>query len=94
MLDELLKADVIPSSWVRMYRVFELTEDGRTLLQEATISYFMEEPDARMASGEQYAFMEGRRSYLREVRRAIDCVREKLKELDHVGQQPESTKSE
>lgn len=74
MLDDLLGTKRITQAEYDLYVLFQSNELGRKCLNRMIDEAFMDEPKEKEFSGEGFAFYDGRRSVLRDIRRAIDHV--------------------
>lgn len=91
MIEELLKADKISRFDYLVYALFECNEFGREFFSNMLIDTFMEEPLRMESGGIKLAFIDGRRSVFRDIRRALFTVKQKLQEVDNDYGQSNST---
>jgi hypothetical protein len=87
MIDDLLKIKKISQENYDLYVLFQVNELGRKCLEHMCFEAFMDEPSDKEFSETAFAFYDGRRSVLRDIRRAILYVEQCLKELNHDGHQ-------
>jgi len=80
MIEQLLEAKMISPEDFDMYMHYQVSELGRKLLTQGTMSTFMDEVPATEFNGERLGFNDGRRSVFRDVHLAILRVEQKLKE--------------
>lgn len=85
MIDQLLQAKKIDEKQYEFYQLFHLNELGRKVLYRLMDGTYMDEPAEQDFSGVTFAFYDGRRAIVREIRSAILFVEEKLKETLHDG---------
>jgi len=85
MIDQLLQAKKIDDKQYEAYQLFHLNELGRKWLYRLMDGTYMDEPTGMEFSGVGFAFYDGRRALIREIRNAILFVEEKLKEALHDG---------
>ncbi len=85
MIDQLLQAKKIDQKQFELYQLFHLNELGRKCLAWLMEGTYMDEPTDTEFSGVGFAYYDGRRAVLREIRRAVLFVEEKLKEALYDG---------
>jgi len=84
MLEQLVEAKKIPPEAYELYMLFQANELGRKVLERMTIESFMDEAK-RMEFGDQtFAFYDGRRSLIRDIRWSITLVEDAIKEATNV----------
>ena len=79
MIDQLLHAKKINETQYEFYQLFHLNELGRKVLYRLMDGTYMDEPAEKEFSGVGFAFYDGRRALVREIRNAILFVEEELK---------------
>lgn len=85
MIDKLISAGIVGSKEYEAYQLFHLNELGRKWLYQMMDGTYMDEPAEQDFSGVAFAYYDGRRALIREIRRMILFVEEKLKEALHDG---------
>ena len=91
MLDELLAINKITRFDYLVYSIFECTEHGRELLNKVLTDTYMDEPNTMEDGGIKLAILDGRRSWFRDVLRALEFTKKQLRNIDNDGsKQPES----
>lgn len=80
MIDELLRANRIDQKQYELYQLFQVNELGRKCLAWLMEGTYMDEPTAKEFSGVGFAYYDGRRAVLREIRNAVLFVEEKIRE--------------
>jgi hypothetical protein len=89
MIDELLSIQKITRQDYLIFSIFECTEHGRELLNKMLQDTYMEEPHAMDSGGIELAFIDGRRSWFRDVLRSLNFTKQKLKDENNDGSNPE-----
>jgi hypothetical protein len=92
MIDELLAINKITRFDYLVYSIFECTEHGRELLNKALLDTYKEEPSTMDSGGIGLAFIDGRRSYFRDILRSLDFTKQKLRDDNNDGSKPEPRK--
>ncbi len=82
MIEELLKAKKITRFHYLVYALFECNEFGREFFNNMLIDTFMEEPVTLESGGIKLAHIDGRRSLIRDIRRALFDVKKLLTEVN------------
>lgn len=83
MIDELIKANLISKKDAETYYIFAASELGRNWLAREIDEAFMEQIPMEMMTADKIVFVDGRRSWLRQIRFTIDHVQSQLrKQLD------------
>lgn len=83
MLEELLKAGKISSEEFDLYMLFQVNELGRKCMDRMMLETYMDEPRDKEFNGVGFAFYDGRRSVLRDIRRAIFKIEDQLKGISN-----------
>lgn len=78
MIEQLLHAKKIDETQYELYQLFHLNELGRKVLYRLMDGTYMDEPDGKEFCGVGFAFYDGRRALVREIRNAILFVEEAL----------------
>lgn len=81
MIEELLASGVIDQKAYQNYHLFQVNELGRKWLYQMMDGTYMDEPAEQDFSGVAFAFYDGRRALIRDIRRMILFVEQKLKEI-------------
>lgn len=79
MIMELLKLGKITQYMYEIYTLFHATEIGRNCLDRMTKQHFMEEPGKDTFNRQGFAFIDGRRSVVRDIHGVIDTVNDLIK---------------
>lgn len=82
MIEDLLKAKKISQCEYDLYYLYQINELGYKLLHKMIEQTFMEEPNEPSDPG--FAFISGRQSVWRDVKKSILHVQQLLKENNHV----------
>ena len=83
MIDELLKAGKITRYDYLVYALFECNELGREFFSNMLNDTFMDEPVSMDDGGIKLAFLDGRRSVYRDVRRAFIHIQKMIKDASN-----------
>lgn len=83
MIEELLKAGKIERFHYLCFALFECNEFGREWYDKMLLDTFMEEPQGMDAGGIEFAFIDGKRTAFRDIRRALLFVKKQLKEAQN-----------
>lgn len=83
MIEELLKAGKITRYDYLVYALFECNELGREFFSNMLNDTFMDEPTSMEDGGIKLAFLDGRRSVYRDMRRAFIHIQKMMKEASN-----------
>jgi hypothetical protein len=80
MLEDLFNAGKINAEDRKIYLIFHVSESGREWLQSKMLETFLEQPPLDNLTGELIAFIDGRRSLIREIHFALTRIENLIKE--------------
>ena len=81
MIDQLLKSQKIDQKAYEAYQLFQVNELGRKWLYQNMDGTYMDEPAEQDFSGVAFAFYDGRRALIRDIRRMIFFVEEEMRKI-------------
>ena len=87
MIEGLLTSKKITPGEADIYMLYQANELGRKCLERMTLDTFMDEPTEKEFGGEGFAFYDGRRSVIRDIRRTIIKIEILIKEANNDGHQ-------
>ncbi len=83
VLEELLKLKRITIEDVEMYQLFSANEIGQRWLRRNMLETFLEEPPKEHLTGELCAFIDGRRSFIRQLHYGLEQIHKLIGEFQN-----------
>lgn len=85
MIDDLLDLKRISPEEHDIYMLFQVNDLGRKCLDKMMLEAFMDEPSDKQFSNTGFAFYDGRRSLLRDIKSVIKHVESIIQEVNNAG---------